>query len=294
MQHDRSLVRAIACQPARPVELGDDYGESHRASDRGMSRQEAAQFMATVQEAIARDAPAGSATPSNQGYHGLRRRQERRWKPPEWKLYEVLGGVGMIVDVEDYSPAWRAGVRSGFFLIEIGGMEFDAFEGRKAPIGTTVRIKGIHPTRGALDTQLTLTASPKPKRPLAEHPVECGRTLGGIATGKDERPLWRKAIGTNPAPSDAGAKFAGWLADEGVDYRTMHTRKKWSLAKMANALHWSKSKLTRVRSGLHRLGFIDIISGKKSHQASIIRLCWPKGQEPELKNKIISFPSGMR
>jgi hypothetical protein len=265
-----------------------DYGESHQDSDERISREDAARFMAAVREAIARDAPAGSMTSSNQGYHGLRRRQECRWKPPEWKLYEVLGGVGMIVDVEDYSPAWRAGVRSGFFLIEIGGVEFDAFEGRRAPIGTTVRIKGIHPTRGALDTQLTLTASPKPKRPLANHPVECGRTVAG----KEERPAWRRAIETHPEITDAEVRFAAFLADKCV-YLDNQTREKsgWSIARLAKALGMSHSKFVRVRARFLRRGFLDSVSGKRSRKVTIYRLCWPKGQEPDLSKKVIPFPS---
>jgi hypothetical protein len=197
----------------------------------------------------------------------------------------------MIVDVEDYSPAWWAGVRSGFFLIEIGGAEFDAFEGRKAPIGTTVRIKGIHLTRGWLDTQLTLTAGPKPKRPLAKHPVECGRTVAG----KEERPAWRRAIETHPEITDAEVRFAAFLADKCV-YLDNKTREKdrWSIAKLAKALGMSRAKFVRARFRFLRRGFLDFVSGKESRTVTIYRLCWPKGQEPELTKKIIAFPSGMQ
>src|SRR5262249_37663438 len=73
---------------------------------------------------------------AGRGWHGMSLRNQKHY---DWRMYNALVGRGCEdirqVEVVRGSPAWLAGLRSGFWIVKINGSSFEDLERQNAPIG---------------------------------------------------------------------------------------------------------------------------------------------------------------
>jgi hypothetical protein len=85
--------------------------------------------------------------PPRRGWHGMKARDLRKYKPEDWKIWGHIGGTAVLVDVSTGSPAWRTGISTGTWIFLIDEKAFELFEQLGAPVGSVVNVRAFRPGR---------------------------------------------------------------------------------------------------------------------------------------------------
>jgi biotin operon repressor len=234
---------------------------------------------------------AAQFTATERGWHGMT--ASSRHTQLDWRVYSDLGaGDIALVNVADYSPAYRAGLRNGSWVKKIDGKSFEEFENVGAPIGTVLSVEAFHPARGHLETLITLTEKPKLKRSprsasRARVPhTECGRTIT-----RNDRPKWLTTLTTAKYLSMAARNFGSFLCNRAIDDDGFTNR--WSYQAVARELGVSRATAKRAIAELRQSGFLKVQSGRKSRRVNGYTLTWPASEAAPV---VVRFPdrSGMQ
>ena len=194
------------------------------------------------------------------GWHGITARNQGRYTPEDWKNYDQMGAPdAFIVDVADYSPAWRAGLRSGSWIVEIDGKSFEDFERFGSAVGAAVIAKAYHPVRGAMDVVVTLVARPKVERAmLTTDQVRVPHAQPGAQVAKRDRPRWEMVISMSHLSCTAkslamllSTHIAGKAGDD-------FWCRGWSATAIGRAFKKSRWTVIRAAAELHSAGFLKI------------------------------------
>jgi hypothetical protein len=221
--------------------------------------------------------PLRPPTPTARGWHGMKARSQRRYRPEDWKIWGELGDVARLVDTERGSPAWLADVRSGAWVLSINGQSFDAFEQVGAAVGAAVCVRVFF---AGLDT-FSRTFSLIEPRTKASGPPQPKRTP----------PVWTRERAVLPAKrvfKDSRARYLEFAARHAFVRRHV-----WFLAELlkrdwhrgiiprhatiAAAAGCSISAVQRSQRCCQHFGFIRVVSGKTLHRHNSYEVCWPAG-----------------
>ncbi len=213
-----------------------------------------------------------SAAP--RGWHGMTARKQTRYTREDWNVYRALGaGDFLIVDVVDYSPAWRGGIRNGAWVLEINGKPFEAFERCGAPVGASVNVKTLHAARGHVETLLVLADPPKKDQMPAElrrsrlRHCECGSVIR-----RDQRPKWEQKLAKSGVTSST-VRIGVFLCNEAINNDGSTARHSYGV--IAKALGLDRSTVRRGLGQLREAGFASIESGQRARRINRITLTLP-------------------
>jgi len=208
------------------------------------------------------------AQAAQRGWHGMRARPDRLYRPDDWRTWGKFQGDACLVDVTYDSPAWRADLRDGTWVLLANQMTFKAFEARGMPAGSVVSIKAFRPGFGDLDVTITLVDQPKPKRaprrasrsrvPLAE----CGRPIT-----RDDRPKWLMELSQNAYLSTAARTIGTFLCNRAI--RDNGSTDEWPVKRIAKCVGLSRRTVERSIGELHRAGLVAIASGRRARRNNI-------------------------
>jgi hypothetical protein len=221
----------------------------------------------------------GATSALPRGWHGMTLRNQSRYTPNDWKAYNALGApTAFIVDVADYSPAWRAGLRSGSWIVQIDGKSFEAFERIDTPVGAAVLVKAFHAVRGPMEANVTLAERPKVKRApriasRARVPhVECGRAIT-----REDRPKWLTKLAMARHLSFAARTVGAFLCGRAIGPSGSTDR--WTYKAIARELGMARATVQRSVAELRQAGFLAVQSGRRARRINGYTLTWPL--EPE-------------
>lgn len=226
-------------------------------------------------------APQPSISPAaGRGWHGMRARPSRFYRPEDWRTYDKLRAMAVLVDVVDHSPAWRAGIRNGAWLLLINGMTLETFEARGMPVGSMVVVKAFQPGFDDLDVTLTLVDQPKPKRAPRRAsrsrvpPAECGKIIV-----RCERPKWETALDEAAYLSAPARVIGGYLCNRAI--RDSGTTDEWPVKRIGACLGFGHRTVERALQELRRAGFLAIVSGRRARRNNRLSCTWPKSVRDE-------------
>jgi hypothetical protein len=209
------------------------------------------------------------AAATGRGWHGMRPRNQKLYTPADWKTWGGrLAGVGVLVDVTPGSPAWRAHLRDGAWVLMINGQSMELFESVGAVVGTAVRVDAFHPDVGNVSVQFRLAERPKPSRPRR---AAITRAVSGAPVEKRERRQWLTKLSdcANLLPIDVAiaTRLAMKYANGSEAYP--------SIERLARDLRVSSRTVKRGIVRIRASGFIDVRSGKRAGRSNRYCLTWP-------------------
>jgi len=225
--------------------------------------------------------PSTGAKPAR-GWHGATLRNQSRYSRRDWNVYFYIldkhkAREALIVDVVEHSPAWQAGVRSGCWVLEMGGVSLDAFRPEGGAVaGAVVPIRWFNPDdQAVLTAEIELAESPKPKKKA--------RTTGrayilpaassGVPLNRTERPKWlgRLAKSTlSPVAVKLGLLICNNLARDDGWCRG------FTYAQLAEKIHSSRPTTIRAINELCRAGYLVKRPGARSRIANDYCPTFPK------------------
>jgi PDZ domain len=195
------------------------------------------------------------------GYLGLIERSiEVDWK--------AVHEHGPCVIVEPRSPAWKAGLRSGDFIVSINGVTYEAFHSILSAAGTAFTIIAWRNRVGKLTAIGRLGTKPKSS---PECPSSVPATLAGKPVTKKERPLF----------------VQGFISDhpdlEAIDTRLLSRLLNYEGPKgiipkretLARDLCCSLSTIDRSLRRCKRGGVLRVASGKSRGKWNTYFVTWP-------------------
>jgi hypothetical protein len=224
--------------------------------------------------------PAPEATPGEPsiGWHGIIARNQKRYSPDDWRMWGTLGGDVTLVDVAVGSPAWRAEIRNGTWVMLMNQMTFEAFEARRAPVGTTVSVKAFRPGLGHVHPTLTLVDRPKIKRePRRGNRSRIPLAEAGAVVSRSERPKWLGQLCRSAYLSPAARLLGCFFANVAV--RNDGWARQWSLDRLVKDLGITQSTLQRSIRELQQAGYLRFNSGRHARRNNSYALAWPVRSE---------------
>jgi hypothetical protein len=214
-------------------------------------------------------ASAPISIPPRRGWHGMKARNQRKYKPEDWRVWGQIGGTAVLVDVSTGSPAWRSGINTGTWIFLIDEKAFELFEQSGAPVGNVINVRAFRPDVGHINQNLILSDPPKGGRPRSNPSpaVPCGERVA-----KRDRPRWLMKVSEAPKIGAAAIAVATRLAMK-------HARgngEAWpGIQTLARDLGISENTVKRALNRLHLAGFINIRSGRKAGRVNVYTLTWP-------------------
>jgi hypothetical protein len=211
------------------------------------------------------DAPQTAAAKVARGHLGL----EEMSHAVDWQLALDLGPAVARVLVTPRSPAKKAGIASGDYVVSVNGTSLEAFTAGQPPAGTVALIKVFRVGKGFLLFDAILSERPeitRPSKALATA-VPCGAPVA-----RNERLKWLSRITGDPRllPMDkalAARLVLYYLNRKGEAYPAHDT--------LANELSVSVSSVKRSIVKLQRAGLLHIASGRKRGRSNCYSLSWP-------------------
>ncbi len=195
------------------------------------------------------------------GYLGL----TQRTIEVDWK---IVASHGPCVIVASRSPAWKAGLRFGDFVVSINGMTYDAFHSALPIAGTVFKIVAWR-KRFGLFTVLGQLG------PLPKHPSESSSASPTNAPGrpvmKTERPFFMQGyISKHPDLEALDTRLLSLLLN--------HEGPKGIIPKrvtLARTLRRSLSTIDRALRRCERAGVLRVESGKSTRRSNDYFVTWP-------------------
>src|SRR5713101_8041976 len=158
------------------------------------------------------DKPRGAAAanerakPIAPGYLGL----NEMTQAVNWQLALDLGrGVARVM-VAPRSPAKKAGIASGDYVVSINGTTFEAFSAKPPPVGAVALVKVFREGKGFLLFDATLAEEPLPKAARRIPPIKS--VPCGAPVTRGERLKWLSRITGDPRLSPRDKAVAARLA----------------------------------------------------------------------------------
>jgi PDZ domain-containing protein len=206
--------------------------------------------------------PPPSSTPLP-GYLGLTKRSFGL----DWK--SVLEH-GPCVWVTPYSPAWKAGLRSGDFIISINGSDYDNFDAARKMAGETFRVIVWRPRVGKLTVfgQLAAARKPRPTPSWLSHSL----TLAGRAvTGRERSSFVQGFISKHPRLKAIDTRLLTLLLNYEGPKGIIPRR-----GRLAKDLGCSLSTLDRSMRRCCHEGVLVVESGKSRRTSNKYSVTWPQ------------------
>jgi hypothetical protein len=202
-----------------------------------------------------------NAPDANHGYLGL---VERKYIEVDW---DAVAEHGPCVIVRPYSPAWRAGVRSGDFIISINDVSYYDFYAVLPPPGTAFKIVFWRKGHGRLTAFETLGTTPK----FPERKDICPENEPGKPVAKRERPEFIQGF------------ISKHLILKAIDTRLLSLLLNYEGPKgiipkrrtLAQDLSCSLSTLDRSIRRCRGAGFLRVESGKSERHSNSYTVTWP-------------------
>jgi PDZ domain/Helix-turn-helix domain len=214
----------------------------------------------------------GGASSSELGWHGI----QILHHPVDWPLCYQLGDGTVCVRVDPGSPARKAGLKTGDYLISVNGTTFEAFSEGRPIAGTTAVIKAFRKGAGVQYLEAVLIARPSP-RPvttrLCRPAIPCGRPVERNGKLKWLALVSRKSTLTPLDKAIATLLMTYYCNRKGDAYPSHAT-----LARINNVCVRS---VQRSISNLHRHGLLSVASRKKEGRSNLYSPCFP--EEPSGK-----------
>jgi hypothetical protein len=212
------------------------------------------------------------------GWHGLMLRNQRRYRPEDWKVYSDLGADVILVDVIPASPAAKVGIKSGAWVALCNQRTLEAFDAEREPVGTAVVVKYFHPRTGWQHVTLTLTARPKAKRaPRRGNRARIAFVEAGAIVTRTERPRWLGLLCYASFLSPAARLLGTFLVNVAV--RNDGWTQQWSLGRLVRDLGISRATVQRSIRELQQAGFLRFSSGRHVRQNNSYAMTWPIQRE---------------
>jgi membrane-associated protease RseP (regulator of RpoE activity) len=200
------------------------------------------------------------------GYLGL----EQMTHAVDWRLVRDLDGDASRVAVAPRSPARKAGIRSGDYVVSINGSTFEAFNANPPPVGAVALVKVFRAGTGFLLFDATLTDKPLPKpaqRSRAFASTSCGQPVA-----RNDRFKWLSRTTGDPrlSPRDKAlaARLVVYYLNRGGEAFPAHNT-------IATELGASVSSVKRSIENLRRAGLLHVVSGRIQGRSNRYSLCWP-------------------
>jgi hypothetical protein len=197
----------------------------------------------------------------------------------DWKLINDLGGDAMKVVVVTRSPAWRAGLRTGDYLISASPSATTelapaALLELPLPLGTEIFLRAFRPqTRQTMESTAILGAVPG-------QPVPKWRTCPACAAGervlKKGRPQFRAEMAGNPRIKGAAFKLLVLLMDK---YDNDQCGAFPSYDTIAGEFGVSRRRVMSLVNQLEHAGVLRVLRRQDGaiHKTNVFQRCWPVG-----------------
>jgi Helix-turn-helix domain len=217
------------------------------------------------------------ASPAVRGWHGMIERPHVNYRQADWIAWGTIDPTGnaRLVDVTPWSPAAKAGIASGDWMLMLNGECIDIFEARGAPVGTHVCATWHRPGIGLLAAELVLVPPPARKRRERQaRPTIYPQVAPGRRLGSKERLQWQTAMQSDSALRAQDRDVANRLATKYADRRNMAWPSRATLARDLN------SSIRTVHRSIVRLvwrGWLKVISGRRTGESNRYVLTWPAG-----------------
>jgi hypothetical protein len=187
----------------------------------------------------------------------------------DWQLCHNLGDGTVAVRVDPGSPARKAGIQSGDYVVSVNGVSLEEFNARRPAVGTTALLKIFRKQKGNLLFETILAKLPvsKPQRPN-KATVPCGRPVP-----RKERYKWLAQMSGRPTlrpleKAIATRLMTHYLNREGNAAYPSH-------ATLARENNVCVRTVQRSLSNLQEHGLLGIISRKMEGRSNIYFPCWP-------------------
>ena len=225
-------------------------------------------------------------TATVRGWHGMT--ASSRYTQLDWRVYSELGaGDIALVNVADYSPAYRAGLRNVTWVKKIDGKSFEEFEKVGAPVGAVLPVEAFQTARGHLETLITLTEKPKPKRsPRSASRARVPHTECGCTITRNDRPKWLTTLAKAKYLSMAARTLGSLLCNRAIDDHGFTNR--WSYQAIAREIGASRATAQRAIAELRQTGFLKVQSGRKLRRVNGYTLTWPASEAAPV---VVPFPN---
>jgi hypothetical protein len=208
------------------------------------------------------DAPDNGLKPSEPGWLGL----EALDRGVDWKTIVALGAETVCVRVDVRSPAKKAGLRTGDYVIEINTATFEAFHAGGLQPGTRAVIKAWRDGQ-VIWGEATISLRPKPARKEKLSVVPCGADVA-----RNDRLKWLTHVTGDPVLLVADKALAARLM---VRYANRSGVSWPGIKRLAADLGVARRTIDYSIQRLHRAGYVDIKSGKKEGRSNEYTLTWP-------------------
>src|SRR5215475_4931669 len=151
-------------------------------------------------------AATASENPVALGYLGLKEMTHA----VNWQLALDLGDGVARVMVAPRSPAKKAGIASGDYVVSINGTTFEAFSAKRPPVGAVALVKVFREGKGFLLFDAMLSEQPRPKTPQRTPLIESAPC--GAPAARGGRLKWLSGIAGDPRLSPRDKAIATRLA----------------------------------------------------------------------------------
>jgi hypothetical protein len=204
-------------------------------------------------------APSGDAP----GWLGL----EIKDQAVDWNVLLARGDGAVCVRVPVSSPARKAGLMTGDFVISLNGKSYSAFHDADIPpIGSKVVVKAVR-NGVVIWTEITVSRKPRPITKTLPPAVPCGTPVK-----RKERLQWLMRVTglSGLAVLDkalAARLMVRYVNRDGVAYP--------GIDRLAGDLGVARSSIEHAIIRLRRAGFVAVISGRAAGRTNSYTLTWP-------------------
>jgi hypothetical protein len=183
--------------------------------------------------------------------------------------WESVAQRGPCVFVASRSPAWKAGVKDGDFVISINGVSYDAFHSALSSPGTIFRLVAWREGLGKITLVGQLGVTPKTRSALPWE--DSSATPSGKPVTKAERPLFVQGfVSAHPGLEAVDTRLLSVLLNYEGRKGIIPTRRS-----LADKLHCSLSTLDRSKRRCLHEGVLRIESGKPLRRSNRYYVTWP-------------------
>jgi PDZ domain len=223
------------------------------------------------------------ANPTEAGWLGLEILQHT----VDWKLCVQLGDGTVRVRVDAGSPANKAGIKTGDYVISINGVSLEEFEAGGLRIGTKAIIKA-HREGQVIFAEVTIRPRPKPKRQKQLPLAPCAVVPCGADVERNERLKWLDQVTGDHMLRPIDKLVAVRLM---VRYANRFTGIAYpSIKKLAADLGVARRSVDFAVKRLHRAGYHDLKSGKAEGRSNEYTATWPAPTANVTSANVIRLP----
>jgi hypothetical protein len=215
--------------------------------------------------------------PAPRGWHGMTPRALAKYTQSDYASWIAadLDGNARVVDVAPWSPAAKAGIMTGDWVVLVDGERLDMWELHGASVDARVRIMLYrHPTgRWAVDVIL-IQRPPRLPRQRQVCAASGPYHAPGCHLGAKQRLQWQAAMFNDRYLSALAREVATYLATVRANKANMAFP---SRATIASDLGVSIRTIDRAVARLRGRGWIKVISGRGTGESNRYWLTWPAG-----------------